>query len=262
MTAAIEAHGASKSFITVDGRVDALREVSLDVQLGEVVSLVGPSGCGKSTLLNLIAGLDYLSAGAIEVFGRSVAGVRSEIGMMFQTPVLLAWRTVLQNVLLPIEVARGRSAARAAEDEAMRLLGKVGLSGFEQKLPAQLSGGMQQRAAICRMLISDPQVLLLDEPFSALDEITRESMNLELARIMGDGHRASVFVTHNIPEAVFLSDRVIAMTGRPGSVAGTVTVELARPRHPDISTAPEFQDPVRRVRRYLNLAKEEHAMAS
>ncbi len=248
---AIAINDVSKRFPAQDGYIHALQGIELSIDLGEVVALVGPSGCGKSTLLSLIAGTSFPSAGSVKVFGESVEGVRPEIGMMFQSPVLLAWRTALQNVLLPIELTHGRGAARQAEGAAMNLLERVGLAGFEQALPSQLSGGMAQRVAICRMLISEPRILLLDEPFSALDEFTREDANRQLATIMEDSQRAAVFVTHNIQEAVFLADRVVAMTPRPGAVAGTVLVTLKRPRHPDVVTSPGFQEFVREVRTYL-----------
>jgi NitT/TauT family transport system ATP-binding protein len=171
--------------------------------------------------------------------------------MMFQSPVLLAWRTARANVLLPLEVEGGRAAVRAAAARADELLRLVGLAGFEDSYPWQLSGGMQQRVAICRMLIADPQVLLLDEPFGALDELTREHMNVELERIVGGSGRTALFVTHNISEAVFLSDRVVVMTRRPGRIAGVVDVALPRPRELEAVTSPEFQALVRRARDML-----------
>jgi NitT/TauT family transport system ATP-binding protein len=251
---AIEVDGVSKAFFAKEGRVDALAEVSLSVRKGEFVSLLGPSGCGKSTLLSIIAGLTHPSTGTVRVAGRAAVEAKDDIGMMFQSPVLLAWRTTLKNVLLPIELDGGRAAARRKTPEARRLLERVGLTGFESKLPHQLSGGMQQRTAICRMLISQPEVLLLDEPFSALDEITRERMNLELAEIMAaDGERATLFVTHSIQEAVFLSDRVMVMSERPGIIADVIDVKLPRPRTPDIITTPAFQALAREARELLNL---------
>ena len=171
--------------------------------------------------------------------------------MMFQSPVLLAWRTARRNVLLPVEIEGGRTAVRGAAARADELLGLVGLSGFEESYPWQLSGGMQQRVAICRMLIADPEVLLLDEPFGALDELTREHMNVELERIVGGSGRTALFVTHNISEAVFLSDRVVVMTRRPGRIAGVVDVTLPRPRELEAVTSPEFQALVRQARDLL-----------
>jgi NitT/TauT family transport system ATP-binding protein len=177
----------------------------------------------------------------------------AEMGMMFQSPVLLDWRTARANVLLPIELEHGRRAARAAADRADELLERVGLGEFASRYPSELSGGMQQRVAICRMLIAGPEVLLLDEPFGALDEITREAMNVELCRIFDAERKTALFVTHNIQEAVFLSDRIVVMTGRPGTVSGIVEVDLPKPRQIDSVTSAEFQEFVRRARELLNL---------
>jgi NitT/TauT family transport system ATP-binding protein len=242
----------SKRFGTPAGPVHALDGIDLVVEQGEFVSLVGPSGCGKSTLLNVVAGLLRPTHGEVVVEGTPVVGeTPHQVGMMFQSPVLLDWRTARANVLLPVEVAGGRSAVRAAEGRAGELLRLVGLDGFEESYPWQLSGGMQQRVAICRMLIADPEVLLLDEPFGALDELTREHMNVQLERIVAGSGRAAIFVTHNISEAVFLSDRVVVMTRRPGRVAGVVEVGLPRPRELESVTSAEFQALVREVRDLL-----------
>ncbi|OLT11167.1 ABC transporter ATP-binding protein [Actinomadura sp. CNU-125] len=239
---------------TRDGEtVHALGPVSLDIAPGEFVALLGPSGCGKSTLLNLIGGLLPQTSGVVRVGGGDVVGVPDEVGMMFQKAVLLAWRTVRENVLLPIEIAQGRKAARAAAGRADELLELVGLSAFADKRPNELSGGMQQRAAICRMLIQEPSVLLLDEPFGALDEFTREHMNVELARICALSGRTAVFVTHSISEAVFLADRVVVMSARPGRIAGIVEVDLERPRDPEVMTAAPFQNYVREARDLLKI---------
>jgi NitT/TauT family transport system ATP-binding protein len=242
----------SKRFGTPAAPVHALDGIELVVEQGEFVSLVGPSGCGKSTLLNIVAGLLRPTYGEVVVEGERVVGeTPRQIGMMFQSPVLLDWRTARANVLLPLEIEGGRPAVRAARERADDLLRLVGLDGFEESYPWQLSGGMQQRVAICRMLIADPEVLLLDEPFGALDELTREHMNVQLERIVAGSGRAAIFVTHNISEAVFLSDRVVVMTRRPGRVAGIVDVGLPRPRDLESVTGPEFQSLVRRVRDLL-----------
>jgi NitT/TauT family transport system ATP-binding protein len=217
------------------------------------VSLVGPSGCGKSTLLNIVGGLLPWTTGEVMLKGRAIHDTPPEIGMMFQAPVLLEWRTARSNVLLPIEVVAGKRAAKTAVDRADKLLARVGLQEFGARYPSELSGGMQQRVAICRMLIADPEVLLLDEPFGALDEITREHMNVELRSILAATESTAVFVTHNIQEAVFLSDRVVVMTERPGRIAGIVDVHLQKPREIEIVTTPEFQALVRRARDFLNL---------
>ena len=244
--------GVTKRFPAGESPVHALDRIELAVLDGEFVSLVGPSGCGKSTLLNIVAGLLRPTYGEVLVGGTPVAGESPrEVGMMFQSPVLLAWRTTRSNVLLPLEVAGGRAAVRAATERADELLALVGLAGFEDSYPWQLSGGMQQRVAICRMLIADPQVLLLDEPFGALDELTREHMNVELERIVAGSGRTTLFVTHNISEAVYLSDRVVVMTRRPGRIAGVVGVGLPRPRELEAVTSPEFQALVRQVRDLL-----------
>ena len=223
------------------GPVEALREISFTVARGELVALVGPSGCGKSTLLRIVAGLRPPTTGAVAVDGRAVRGPIAAVGMVFQAPVLLRWRTVRDNVLLPAElsgldVARFRARADA-------LLALVGLAEFGRKLPRELSGGMQQRASICRALLLDPPLLLMDEPFGALDAMTRDDMNLELLRVWGETgteRKTIVFVTHSIPEAVFLADRVVVMSPRPGRVARIVDVALPRPRTPATRALPEF----------------------
>ncbi len=250
---AVEARAVTKRFVTRDGTVDALDRVDVAVGPGEFVCLVGPSGCGKSTLLNIIAGLIAPTAGEVLIDGRTVVGPPAEVGVMFQSAVLLEWRTVRANVLLPIELRDGRKAAERMRATADELLAMAGLAGFEARYPSELSGGMQQRVAICRMLIARPDVLLLDEPFGALDELTREHMNVELASICARAAAAAVFVTHNIQEAVFLSDRVYVMSARPGRVVGAVDVDLERARDLDIVTTPAFQALVRQVRTLLNV---------
>ena len=243
----------TKRFVAKDEPVDALGPIDVSVHRGEFVSLLGPSGCGKSTLLNIVGGLLPCTTGEVVLGGRIVRDTPAEIGMMFQAPVLLEWRTARSNVLLPIEVVAGRRAARSAQHRADELLALVGLQGFGSRYPSELSGGMQQRVAICRMLIADPDVLLLDEPFGALDEITREHMNVELRRILEAAAKTALFVTHNIQEAVFLSDRVVVMTERPGRIAGIVEVDLGKPRDIEQVTSPEFQALVRRARELLHL---------
>jgi NitT/TauT family transport system ATP-binding protein len=223
--------GVGMTYRAESGPVEALRDIAFSVDRGELVALVGPSGCGKSTLLRIIAGLRPATAGRIAVDGRAVTGPIAAVGMVFQAPVLLKWRRILDNVLLPAELAGhdpGEYRARAAD-----LLRLVGLGDFGEKLPRELSGGMQQRAALCRALLLDPPLLLMDEPFGALDAMTRDELNLELLRVWGEGsgqRKTILFVTHSIPEAVFLADRVVVMTPRPGRVASVVPVRLARPR--------------------------------
>jgi NitT/TauT family transport system ATP-binding protein len=226
------------------GPVEALRDISFAVGRGELVALVGPSGCGKSTLLRIVAGLRPPTGGDVTVDGRRVMRPMAEVGMVFQAPVLLKWRTVLDNVLLPAELA-GLDPKRHRE-RARDLLRLVGLGDFEAKLPRELSGGMQQRASLCRALLLDPPLLLMDEPFGALDAMTRDEMNLELLRVWGeatDGSRdrkTILFVTHSIPEAVFLADRVVVMSARPGRVAGIRPVTLPRPRTVESRATAEF----------------------
>ena len=223
--------GVGMTYQADSGPVEALRDIALTVGRGELVALVGPSGCGKSTLLRIIAGLRPATTGRIAVDGRAVTGPIAAVGMVFQAPVLLKWRRIVDNVLLPAELAgRNPGEYRARAVDLLRL---VGLGDFGEKLPRELSGGMQQRAALCRALLLDPPLLLMDEPFGALDAMTRDELNLELLRVWGEGsdqRKTILFVTHSIPEAVFLADRVVVMTPRPGRVASVVSVRLARPR--------------------------------
>ena len=230
--------------------VQALDNVSFTARGREFVALLGPSGCGKSTLLKLIAGLIAPSGGTIRVNGRPVAGPTPSIGIVFQSPLLMAWRTVLQNVLLQIEIRNLRVANyRSAAHELIRL---VGLEGFEDALPHQLSGGMQQRVGLCRALIHDPDLLIMDEPFGALDAMTRELMNAELQRIWIERQKTVLFITHSISEAVFLADRVLVMSPRPGRIVGEIAVDLPRPRTVATTELPAFVHFTREARRHLN----------
>ena len=231
MTDLIRLDRVGMTYTTASGTVEALRDIDLAVGRGELVAIVGPSGCGKSTLLRVIAGLRPPSRGRVEVDGRPVTGPLPSVGMVFQAPVLLKWRTIEGNVLLPAELS-GLDPA-AYRSRAAELLRLVGLAEFAGRLPRELSGGMQQRASLCRALLLDPPLLLMDEPFGALDAMTRDEMNLELLRVWGEGSRERktiVFVTHSIPEAVFLADRVVVMTPRPGRLARVFDVPLPRPR--------------------------------
>ena len=206
----------------------ALEDIDLDIHENEFVTLVGRSGCGKSTLLRLIAGLLPSTTGRITIGDRAVDGPRVDVGLMFQRPALMPWRTVLENVLLPVEIlGLDRKQGRSRAEE---LLALVGLEGFEGRRPWELSGGMQQRVALCRSLIHEPKVLLMDEPFAALDALTREELSLELQRIWSERQKTIVFVTHSISEAAVLSDRVVVLTPRPGRVARVIDVPVARPR--------------------------------
>jgi NitT/TauT family transport system ATP-binding protein len=247
---AIETGALGKAYRLGSRTLVALEDVSLRVREGEFVSLVGPSGCGKSTLLNIVAGLVAKSSGRVAVRGRDMTGPSRDIGMMFQSPVLLPWRTNLDNVLLPIEVFRFERNDYLAK--ARSLLKLVGLDAFADRYPLELSGGMQQRVAICRMLLYDPAVLLMDEPFSALDEMSREFMNLELLRIWEELRKTVLFVTHNIGEAVFLSDRVVVMSPRPGRISRIVPIDLPRPRSKATLASDAFFHLVTAVRKILD----------
>lgn len=234
------------------GRIRALDAVSLDLHEGSFSSVIGPSGCGKSTLLKIMAGLTPPSTGSVILEGDPVLGPRREIGMMFQQATLFPWLSALDNVLLPIEIRDGKAAARSRSTEARELLELVGLKGFDQVYPRQLSGGMAQRTAICRMLITRPGVLLLDEPFSALDELARDFMNLELQRICMARNATAFLITHSIPEAVFLSDTVYIMSPRPGRFSEAVTIDLPRPRNLEMMVSPEFGAYVHYIRTKLD----------
>jgi NitT/TauT family transport system ATP-binding protein len=232
--------------------VKALENISLTLNRGGFSSVIGSSGCGKSTLLKIMAGLIPPTTGRVILSGRPVTGPRRDIGMMFQQATLFPWRTTIQNVVLPIEIRDGKLAARAAYGRARELLELVGLTGFENVYPGQLSGGMAQRAAICRMLVTEPAVLLLDEPFSALDELSRDFMNMELQRICMEKQATTFLVTHSIPEAVILSDIVYVLAPRPGRIAEAVPIDLPRPRTLDMITTPRFGALVERIRGRLD----------
>jgi len=256
---AVTATSLGKSFPTRDGDVVALTDVNLTVAEGEFVSLIGPSGCGKSTLLRLIADLDTVSTGELQVFGKSAhqARVDQDYGIAFQQAGLLPWRTVAGNIALPLElhgVAKPARAARVAELAAM-----VGLTDFVDRFPDQLSGGMQQRVAIARALAEQPRLLLMDEPFGALDEMTREHLQTELTRIASETGAAVVFVTHSIPEAVFLSDRVVVMSPRPGRITDVIEVALGDGRGEALRESTEFFERVTAVREALHGTPTERA---
>ena len=220
--------GVSRTFVGRSGTVEALREIDLAVGDGEFVAVLGRSGCGKSTLLRLIAGLLPATTGEVQVSGERVTKPRRDIAMMFQKPALLPWRSVLDNVLLPMQIFGGRKAAH--RERARELLRMTGLTGFEKRLPHELSGGMQQRVALCRSLIANPRVMLMDEPFSALDALTREELSGELQRVHMELGTTIVFVTHSIDEAVLLADRVVVLTPRPGRIREILEVKIPRPR--------------------------------
>lgn len=238
MEATIFVRELSKAYPGRNGCVNALQQISFSVSEGEFVAVVGPSGCGKSTLLKILAGLLPPSAGEACLRGIPINGPRRDIGVVFQSPVLLPWRSVLENVLLPVDVQRlGGDRYRKV---ALELLSLVGLQEFAHSYPGELSGGMQQRVAITRALIHDPAMLLMDEPFGALDAMTREQMNLELQRIWLERKKTVLFITHSIPEAVFLADRVLVMTPRPGRIMDAVAVDIPRPRPLEAMNFPVF----------------------
>lgn len=232
---AIELHGVSKEFDLRGGRrLEALADVSMTVPAGEFVTIIGPSGCGKSTLLRILADIYRPTSGTVALVGQSPreARRRRELGVVFQDPTLFPWRDVLGNVVLPLKIA-GKVSGETTR-QARDLLELVGLSGFEKARPHQLSGGMKQRAAIARALVLHPTLLLLDEPFGALDEITRQRMNLELLRIWAKSDTTALLITHSLSEAVFLSDRILVMSPRPGRITNEIAVDLPRPRTRDM----------------------------
>ena len=250
MPESIRVERLSKAYRSRDGsEVEALRDVSFTVGRGEFVSIVGQSGCGKSSLLKILAGLLSKSSGIISIEDRELDGPRSDIGLMFQKPLLLEWRRVLDNVLLPVEIYR--LDQKEYENKARRLLATAGLADFLTKYPFELSGGMQQRVALCRALVAEPSLLLMDEPFGALDTLTRQKMGFELLRLWEEWKSTVLFVTHDVDEAVMLSDRVLVMSSRPGTVLGSFTVDLPRPRQIFIKDTAEFIRISSRIRRCL-----------
>ncbi|OHZ41989.1 ABC transporter ATP-binding protein [Agrobacterium vitis] len=228
-------------FSTRSGQTEALRDVSFEVARHEFLAILGPSGCGKSTLLRMIAGLLAPSSGSLQVFGHPVTEPRDDIGIVFQKPTLLPWATVEDNVLFPARHKRGRVSAKERQ-RAGELLRMVGLEGFASRLPDELSGGMQQRVGIARALLMAPDILLMDEPFSALDALTREVMGFDLLRIFTERPKTVVFITHSVNEAALLADRVLVMTGRPGTVLTDIAVPVGRPRGPETANERAIHD--------------------
>lgn len=236
----VEIKGVSKVFRRAQMQTQAIDRVDLSVKPGEFVAVVGPSGCGKSTLLKIIAGLLEPSEGIVEIAGRTISGPHTDLGIVFQSPVLLDWRNVLDNVLVQIDLRGGDVAAY--HERARALLAKVGLGGFENRMPRELSGGMRQRAAIVRALIHQPPLLMMDEPFGALDALTREQMRIDLEKLWLERGQTTFFITHGISEAVALADRVIVMTPRPGRIERIIEIDLPRPRHKAVVTSQRFTD--------------------
>lgn len=248
----IAVQGVTRIFRSAAKTVHALDQVSFEVEEGNFVSLVGPSGCGKSTLLKIISGLMPANSGRVYVEGKPVEGPLPNVGMVFQSPVLLKWRSVIGNILLPVEF--GKLKTDHYLDRARSLIRLVGLEGFEEMRPYELSGGMQQRVSLCRALVTDPRILLMDEPFGALDAMTRDELDLELLKIWEERKKTVLFVTHNIQEAVFLSDYVIVMSPRPGRVIEKLRVGLARPRTLEVMSSASFGEHTLRIRSLLALA--------
>jgi NitT/TauT family transport system ATP-binding protein len=242
----VSLRGLTKSYDSKSGPVAALQNIDLDIPQGQFVCVLGPSGCGKSTMLSIVAGLVAKTAGSVSVLGASVVRPVTDVGIVFQRDLLLPWRTALQNVLLQAEIRRLPMAA--LEKRAKELLHLVGLSEFTGMLPQELSGGMRQRVSICRALVHDPSLLLMDEPFGALDAMTRDQMNLDILRIWQRNNKTVLFVTHSISEAVFLADRVIVMSPRPGTIRADLTIDLPRPRHLAVRETPEFIQYTRTIR--------------
>ena len=242
----ISVQGLNKTYATHDGSsIFALSDVNLEIARGELVTVVGPSGCGKTTLLKILAGILQKSSGSVLVNGNPIEGPSRQLGVVFQEPLLLPWRNIIENVMVPIEI-QGR-ARETFKTNARQMLELVGLGGFEHKYPRELSGGMQQRVGIARALIHDPDFLLMDEPFGALDAMTREQMNLELLDIWAAKKKTVLVVTHSIAEAVFLADRIVVMTSRPGRISDIIEIELPRPRHLDMINSDDFGKYVKRV---------------
>jgi len=234
----IEFDRLALTYVSASGPVEAVRDITASISEGEFVCIVGPSGCGKSTLLRMAAGLRRPTSGTVRVAHTPVTGPIKSAGMVFQAPILMQWRNVLDNILIGAEL--GNLPPRRYLDRAHALIELTGLKGFADKFPRELSGGMQQRVALCRALLLDPAILLMDEPFGALDAMTRDDMTLELLRIWETTRKTVIFVTHSIPEAVFLADRVIVMSARPGRVAKVYDIPLARPRTVALRAQPEF----------------------
>jgi NitT/TauT family transport system ATP-binding protein len=239
--------GLEKRFKTRSGEtVNALTNVNLDIREGEFISVVGPSGCGKTTLLRILAGLERASSGVIQCDGTQISGPRPDVGVVFQQATLLPWNTVLTNVLLPAHLKNDKSETTV--ERAKALLAFMGLKDFAQKYPFELSGGMQQRVSICRALMREPRILLMDEPFGALDAMTREAMNMELMRVWSEEKKTVIFITHSIPEAVLLGDRVVVMSPRPGRISEIIDIDVGRPRTLQTMATPRFGEICEHIR--------------
>ncbi|GAE27963.1 hydroxymethylpyrimidine ABC transporter [Halalkalibacter wakoensis JCM 9140] len=252
MSTKLELTNIEKVFKTKTGDVKALSNIFLSVEPGEFLAVVGPSGCGKSTIMRIIAGLDKPTNGTVEINDKPLKKIADGAAVVFQKDVLLAWRSVLDNVLFPLELKGitwlDRKNKQTNRSKALELLESVGLKGFEDKYPHELSGGMKQRVSICRALIQDPKLLLMDEPFGALDALTREQMMYDLLKLSDKYGFTTVFITHSIEEAVFLSDKVVVMSERPGTILKELPIALQRPRHGSTREEPEFNKQVQNIR--------------
>jgi NitT/TauT family transport system ATP-binding protein len=248
----VQISGAGKVYPSPRGAVTALADINLDIRPGEFLSIVGPSGCGKSTLLKCVAGLEPVSRGTLTVKNEPVSGPPEKLGVVFQRDVLLDWRTILDNVLLNAEFLGYKRADY--KDRAIELLRRFGLAGFEDRHPWELSGGMRQRASICRALLCEPELLLMDEPFGALDAMTRDDLNVELTRIWQDSgqtRKTVLFITHSIVEAVYLSDRVVMMSRAPGRIVDVIDIDIPRPRPLSVRETPRFGELTGRIRHHF-----------
>jgi NitT/TauT family transport system ATP-binding protein len=251
---AIVCRDVSKIYETkVGSPVLAVEKINLTITSGEFITVVGPSGCGKSTLLRLLSGLLKKTTGTMQLGGTSIDGPRRDVGVVFQSPTLLAWRTVRQNIMLPIDILK--LDRRDHEERVSSLISMAELQGFENKYPFELSGGMQQRVAICRALVHEPKLLLMDEPFGALDAFTREAMNDELQSIWMKTGQTILLITHSIPEAIFLGSRVVVMSSRPGKIVKVIPIEISRPRRLAITVSTEFGQYVSEIRDLLQTKK-------
>jgi NitT/TauT family transport system ATP-binding protein len=256
----IRIESVSHAYGEDENRVVALVDLTLTIADAEFVAVVGPSGCGKSTLLRLIAGLSRPTTGRILLDDRNITAPTPDVGLVFQSPTLLPWSNVLDNVLFPLRMLK--ELTKANVERARQLLDLAGLAGFETRMPDELSGGMQQRVAICRGLIRNPAVLLMDEPFAALDALTREDMGRQLLELWSAHPKAILFVTHSVPEAVLLADRVIVMSARPGRIVDVVNIRLERPRSLEMEADHEFQSCVRRIRKHIYGARSSTDLAT
>jgi NitT/TauT family transport system ATP-binding protein len=252
MSTLVELESLNKVYGTRTGDIHALSDIDLRIEEGQFVAIVGPSGCGKTTLLKILAGLEHHTSGTGTLRGQALGGTTGDAGMVFQKATLLPWLDIISNVLLPVTLHH--RATRADRDGAMKLLEMVGLADFARKRPGELSGGMQQRAAICRALVHDPSLLLMDEPFGALDAMTRDALNVEVNRIWRETSKTAVLITHSIPEAVFLAQRVIVMSPRPGRIVDDIHVPFDRVRTLDLMGDPEFGALTSRIRTHFEVA--------